>query len=242
MSRILPLLVILTGSLIANPGLAGPITSAPDPAKLASVDILAAQISIKDGTATFRMTLAGPAGETDLTPAGALKGAPVHAYVWPTSLDPKVVGFEPGTGILALAATRHPDFDDTPLVDETGDSIKDNDGGLWHSHWVVLAPTPACGEGALAVRDIPEGTKPLLPATWPGLPIFIDSPDFKPTLAAGQIEVTLPIAAVAGLSEAKFDGVTAALRVNADLNAPLLCVTDVFDVASGDLSLPGTVD
>ena len=38
---------------------------------------------------------------------------------------------------------------------------------------------------------------------------------------------------------ASYDGVTAGLRVNADLHAPLLCVVDVFDVASGDLSLPG---
>ncbi len=36
-------------------------------------------------------------------------------------------------------------------------------------------------------------------------------------------------------------GVTAALRVNANIHAPLLCVTDVFDVASGDLSLPGVL-
>ena len=31
----------------------------------------------------------------------------------------------------------------------------------------------------------------------------------------------------------------AALRVNASVHDPLLCVTNVFDVASGDLSLPG---
>ncbi len=242
MSRIIPLFLALAAPALTNPVFAGPISSTADPAKMASVDILAARIGIKGETATFHMTLAGPAGETDLTPAGALNGAPVHAYVWPTSLDPVAVGFEAGTGILALAATRHPDFDDTPLADETGDGTTDNDGGLWHSHWVVLTPTAACGEGALAVRDIPEGEKPLLPATWPGLPIFIDSPGYTPALAADQIEVSLPIAAVAGLAEAQFDGVTAALRVNANLHAPLLCVTDVFDVASGNLSLPGTVD
>jgi hypothetical protein len=36
-----------------------------------------------------------------------------------------------------------------------------------------------------------------------------------------------------------YDGVTSALRVNQNVHAPLLCVVDVFDVASGDLSLPG---
>ena len=33
--------------------------------------------------------------------------------------------------------------------------------------------------------------------------------------------------------------VTAGLRVNASVHAPLLCVVDVFKVASGNLSLPG---
>jgi hypothetical protein len=37
-------------------------------------------------------------------------------------------------------------------------------------------------------------------------------------------------------------GVTAALRVNASVHNPLLCVVDVFKVASGDLSLPGKVN
>jgi hypothetical protein len=41
------------------------------------------------------------------------------------------------------------------------------------------------------------------------------------------------------LSSVAYDGVTAALRVNKNVHAPLFCVTDVFDVASGDLSLPG---
>jgi hypothetical protein len=233
---------MLAATLLFGPVVAAPIQSAKDATKLASVDILSAQINIGETTATFRMTLAGTAGETRIEPVGQLNGAPVHSYVWPTSLDPATVGFEPGTGILALAATHHPDFDDTPLSDESADGQKDNDGAVWHSHWVVLTPNPTCGKGALAVRDIPEGETPQLPATWPGLPLFIDSPDFDTALTADSIEIALPLTAVAGLQMAHFDAVTAALRVNADLHAPLLCVTDVFDVASGDLSLPGTVD
>ncbi len=122
------------------------------------------------------MTTNGVAGAETPEPAGAVGGAPVLSYVWPTSLDPSSVGFEAGTGILALAATSHPDFDDTPLVDENQDGDPANDGLIWHSHWVVLTPTEACGAGALAVRDIPEGETPRLPATWPGFPIFLDSP------------------------------------------------------------------
>lgn len=52
----------------------------------------------------------------------------------------------------------------------------------------------------------------------------------------------MPFAEVGLVEAASFDGVTAGLRVNANVHAPLLCVTDVFDVASGDLSLPGRVN
>ena len=44
------------------------------------------------------------------------------------------------------------------------------------------------------------------------------------------------------VGKAGFDGVTAGLRVNASVHAPLLCVANVFKVASGNLSLPGKVD
>jgi hypothetical protein len=39
-----------------------------------------------------------------------------------------------------------------------------------------------------------------------------------------------------------FDGVTAGLRINANLHAPLLCVSHVNDIASGNLSLPGVAN
>jgi len=54
--------------------------------------------------------------------------------------------------------------------------------------------------------------------------------------------VRVPFANTSALDAAGFDGVTAGLRVNASAHAPLLCVTDVFDVASGNLSLPGKVN
>lgn len=225
---------------LLSPGLAlADIASPADPAKTASFDILSAQVTHSDSTLTFRMTTSGTAGADTPAPTGALAGAAVHAYVWPTSLDPATVGFEAGSGILALAATSHPDFDDTPLYDENADGDLANDGLAWHAHWVVLTPTDSCGPGALAVRDIPEGTTPQLPKTWPNLPLFIDSPDVTPSFDGPTITVTVE---VPGAEGASFDGVTSALRVNADLHAPLLCVTDVFDVASGDLSLPGKID
>jgi len=219
----------------------GAIKSAVDTAKTASFDILAAHVHRDGRTVTFHMTTNGIAGADKPTAVGQLAGAPVHAYVWPTSLDPATVGFEGKTGILALAATSHPDFDDTPLFDEDGDGNPGNDGTRWHSHWVVLTPTEACGKGALGVRDIPEGATPAMPVTWPGLPIFIDSPGYTPLFDGPEVKVTVPFANAQAVAGASYDGVTSALRVNANVHAPLLCVTDVFDVASGDLSLPGKV-
>jgi hypothetical protein len=234
-------LALLAGSAMAggahdhSGGISAPAGDA------ASFDIVHARITTEGRIATFHMAVSGQAGESRPTPTGALAGSQVFAYVWPTTLDSAVVGFDAGAGILAMVATAHPDFDDTPLYDENRDGDRGNDGDLWHSHWVVLGPDEACGAGALKVIDIPEGTTPLLPATWPGLPLLIDSPGWQPMLSAETIEIAVAfddIGAVAGMG---YDGVTAGLRVNANVHAPLLCVTDVFDVASGDLSLPGRV-
>lgn len=220
----------------------GAVISAAGSHDIAAFDILAAHAHRDGQVVTFHMTTNGIAGADRPTPAGSLGGAPVLSYVWPTSLDPATVGFEGGTGILALAATSHPDFDDTPLFDENADGDRSNDGGNWHSHWVVLTPTEACGDTALGVRDIPEGTSPAMPATWPGLPIFLDSPGFTPIFDGPEIAITVGFASNVALPGTSYDGVTAALRVNANIHAPLLCVTDVFDVASGDLSLPGVIN
>jgi hypothetical protein len=219
----------------------GAVISPAGAATTPSFDILAAHAHRDGDTVVFHMTTDGTAGADVPDRSGALAGAPVWSYVWPTTLDPATVGFAGGTGILALAATNHPDFDDTPLYDENSDGDLANDGALWHSHWVVLTPNDACGAGMLGVRDIPDGETPALPATWPGLPLYIDSPDVRPVLDGAEISVavTLPATATTG---AGYDGVTAALRVNANVHAPLLCVTDIFDVASGDLSLPGKID
>lgn len=207
--------------------------------EMAAFDIVAAHVHREGNVVTFHMTTNGQAGNDIPSAVGTLAGAPVWSYVWPTTLDPSSVGFEAGSGILAMAATSHPDFDDTPLFDENADGDRTNDGKEWHSHWVVLTPTEACGTGALAVRDIPDGESPALPATWPGLPLMIDSPGFTPVFDGPEIRIDAAIAAE--LSGAGYDGVTAALRVNENVHAPLLCVTDVFNVASGDLSLPGKI-
>jgi len=189
----------------------GAILSGADSDKFASLDILAAHAHRDGNKVTFHMTTNGTAGADPTVAVGQMAGAPATVYVWPTSLDPSTVGFEGGTGILSLAAATHPYFDDTPLFDENADGNVDNDGGHWHSHWVVLTPTPECGEGALAVRDISEGSNPKLPATWPELPIFFDSPGFSPVFDGPEMVINVSFANGVDLSNVAYDGVTAAL-------------------------------
>ena len=208
----------------------------------ATFDIIHAKVETQGNVATFHMAVSGKAGESKPAPSGKLAGAQVFSYVWPTTINAATVGFDDNAGILAMAVTSHPDFDDTPLFDENGDGQTDNDGDLGHSHWVVLVPDEACGAGSLKVKDIPEGSKPRLPKTWPGLPIHIDSPGWDPVFHDEIVEVRAPFDDIAKVDGISFDGVTSALRVNANIHAPLLCVVDVFDVASGDLSLPGKIN
>jgi len=204
-----------------------------------SFDIVQTRITSEGKIATFEMAVLGSAGKSRPAKTGKLAGSDVFSYVWPTTLNSAEVGFEKDAGILALAVTTHPDFDDTPLYDENGDKDTGNDGAIWHSHWVVLKPNKDCGDGALGVVDIPEGSKPKLPKTWPGLPILLDSPGWDPLIGDKTVEVKVAFNDIAAVEDAGFDGVTAGLRVNQHVHAPLLCVVDVMDVASGDLSLPG---
>ncbi len=218
------------------------ITAKSDQRVKAAFDIVQASVTTEANSAVFRMQVSGKAGSAKPSRNGKLAGSRVFSYVWPTSLDPSQVGFPSKSGILAFAVTSHRDFDDTPLFDENADGSPLNDGNLWHSHWVVLAPDESCGKGSLKVVDIETGTKPKLPKTWPGLPILIDSPGWSPVIGAKTIEVRVPFDDIASVTTAKFDGVTAGLRVNESTHSPLLCVEDVFKIASGDLSLPGTVN
>ena len=90
--------------------------------------------------------------------------------------------------------------------------------------------------------DIPEGVKPRLPKTWPGLPILMGSPSWNPIFSSETVEVKVAFDDISKLNDINFDGVTAGLRVNQSVHAPLLCVVDVIDIASGNLSLPCKVN
>ncbi len=230
------ILVAATLLAAAPPAMAHDIKSAVDPAKPAAFDITSASATTDGRLSTFMMEVAGEAGSVKPEATGKLEGAKVAAYVWPTGFDPSAVGFAEKSGILALAITAHPDFDDTPLFDENGDGDPANDGADWHSHWVVLGKDEGCGAG-LKVLDVSPGVD-LLPPTAPMLPLALDSPGMSPSLQGKTARVTVPVKDGEHVS---FDAVTAELQVNAEGKAPLLCVTGVHDIASGDLSMPGRI-
>lgn len=213
-------------------GLAHEIRTPANSAVMASFDVIETRIVTDHGHAIFRTRVRAEAGKAVPRATGKFEGSDVYAYVWPTSLNSGDVGFERDQGIVALAVTFHPDFDDAAYGGKNRDR--------WHPHRVVLNDDKAC-PGGLKVRDIPADTKPKLPPTWPGAPILIDSPDYKTDLTGDTVEVHIPLETIGALATASFDGVTAGLRVNANLHTPLLCVTDVYKVASGNLSLPGKV-
>jgi hypothetical protein len=184
----------------------------------------------------------GKAGDTVPKPTGKLDGAPVLGYVFPTNLTSEDVGFSPATGIVALALTSHPDFDDSPIWDENGDGIYDNDGLVWHPHWVVLVKDERVG-GGLAVKEFPkDGPKPKLPPTAPPMPMFMDSPGFTVRTSANRIRVVIPAARIQGRTDFKFDAVACYMQVNtSDMMMPMLGVMKVFSIASGNLTLPYTI-
>jgi len=259
MPRALACVLALASAIACTPAAAEEIRGQPNPRVAAALDILRTDIRVEQGWALFSMELRGAPGGGGARPARAARGArpeerKIVAYIWPISIDPSAVGFERGSGSLALAVVAHPDFDDTPLFDENADANPDNDGASWHVHWLVLVPDDGCGRGALRVRDFPpappgaptapgtpERPRPALPRTWPGLPVLIDSPGYSPRVAGNTIEVRVPFADLAVLRGARFDGFTAELRLAAPGTVPLLCVAPPIDSASGNLSLPGVI-
>ena len=232
-ASILTFAALLATNTTAMAQHSGHVSSEIDKKIIAAFDIVRTDVKSVGDDIVFKIQVHGKVGEIKPKPTGHFAGSAVYSYVWPTSLDSASVGFESGQGILALAVTFHPDFDDAAYG-----AVNRH---VWHPHWVVLVPDDVCGPGALKVRDIPDGTKPKVPPTWPNVPILIDSPAYPTIFGTNIVEVKVPASVIGATAGVKFDGVTSALKVKANLHAPLLCISDIFDVASGDLSLPGRI-
>jgi hypothetical protein len=200
----------------------------------------------------FEQQVAGAAGATTPKPHGALDGAPVLGYVFPTSLPSTAVGFGTTEGIVALAVTSHPDFDDTPLWDENGDGNFANDGVRWHTHWVLLGKDARVA-GGLSVKEFSKADAVVLPPTNPGMPMYMDAPGFAVSTHGRSLKVLVPVSRLRldGAPVFRYDAVTCFMQVFAPKAGPghgaatavkpMLGVYDVFEVLSGDLSLPYSV-
>jgi hypothetical protein len=105
---------------------AHPIKAEPSPAVRASFDIVETTIVTKGDTAVFTTRVRAEAGKDKPGATGAFRGSDVYAYVWPTSLNSGDVGFDRDRGIVALAVTFHPDFDDGAYGKKNRD--------VWHPH------------------------------------------------------------------------------------------------------------
>lgn len=209
--------------------------------KNADFDIEQVQVSHHPdmGVTLWEISVAGTAGKTTPTKAGQLDGAPVLGYVFPTNLKSTDVGFNQTEGIVALALTSHPDFDDTPLWDENNDRVYDNDGVIWHPHWVILHEDKRVA-GGLSVKQFQKADETVvLPPTNPGMPMYMDSPGYAVTTKSNTIKVVVPDYRMNNRTDFSYDGVTAFMKVNTSKeDLPMLGVYEVFSVASGDLSLP----
>ncbi|MDJ0689654.1 MAG: hypothetical protein QNJ41_14210 [Xenococcaceae cyanobacterium MO_188.B32] len=104
--------------------LAEPINSVNSVASSLDLELRQAQVSYLSDLdlLVFEQQVQGTIGNTLPTAAGQMDTAPVLGYVFPTTLKPEDVGFNSTEGIVALAVTSHPDFDDTPLWDEDNDN------------------------------------------------------------------------------------------------------------------------
>ena len=153
------------------------------------------------------------------------------------------VGFGNTEGIVALALTSHPDFDDTPLWDENNDKDYANDGVIWHPHWVVLVKDERV-KGGLSVKQFKKADAGvILPPTNPGMPMYMDSPGYQVTTKGNTIQVVIEDNRINNKTDFNYDGVTAFMQVNtSNKELPMLGVYDVFSVASKDLSLPYKVE
>ncbi|WP_205760956.1 hypothetical protein [Luteolibacter luteus] len=187
----------------------------------------------------FSMNLDGPAGKTVPKAAGQLDGAPVMAYVFPTSLKAADVGMGNAEGIVALAITSHPDFDDTPLWDEDANGKYDDDKVIYHTHWALLTKDDRV-PGGLAVKEFKKEDKSVvLPPTNCGMPMYLDAAGHSVVERGNTIKALVPAYYLRNKTSFKFDGVTCYMQVNTSCMAkPMLGVYEVYSVASGNLSLP----
>jgi hypothetical protein len=197
------------------------------------------------GVLVWEIQVKGQAGKTQPKAIGRLNGAPVLGYVFPTTLKATDVGFSQTEGMVAMALTSHPDFDDTPLWDENNDNRYDNDGLLWHAHWVLLVDDKRV-PGGQSVKEHKKGDSSVRkPKTAPDMPMYMDSPNFNIVTEGNAIRVVIPTSRINEQTTFSFDAVGAYMEVSTGEKGgheggakPMLGVYKIYSVLSGNLSLP----
>lgn len=144
-SEILAFATLASILAAAPPGHAQPVESGRSATAPAPFDIVRTDVRSKGDEAVFRIDVRGKAGELKPKATGRFAGSAVYSYVWPTSLDSAAVGFDARQGILALAITFHPDFDDGA-------------GGAVNRHGLA-SPLGGAGSRRRLRRRLPEGPR-----------------------------------------------------------------------------------
>jgi len=208
---------------------------APDSFEI--IDTSVDYISEVDSFVFTMDTLSQPAVSAP-QPIGKVDGAPVFGYVFPTSIPPENVGFKDiDHATLALVVTTHPDFDDTEFWDENGDNDYENDGKVYHSHWVALVPDVNSDAGLSVPSQADKSKRP--PTAQ--MPMYLDSPGFHIFVQGNKLNVVVPAQRINKLTGFKFNGITAEMNVDASGALPVLRVNNVLDNLAGDLSTPYSV-
>lgn len=243
MKNLLPLIVV---SVLLAPAAYAEVAKAQPAGKIAKsadLEILDAKVSYLPDLdlLVFEQRVAGKVGGTLPTARGGMNGAPVLGYVFPTTLSPTDAGFSATEGILALAVTSHPDFDDSPLWDENNDRKYDNDGLVFHTHWVVLVKDERAPGGLAVQQFTAEDKAVVLPPTAVPMGLYMDSPGYSVVLREGTLKVLVPAQRLNHKKDFRFDAVAAYMEVSTAPENPMLAVYEVYSVLSKDLSLPFTV-
>ncbi|MEM8962305.1 MAG: hypothetical protein AAGD38_12550 [Acidobacteriota bacterium] len=228
---------LVFNAFFASPTIAD-TTHAPEFADHPSLELRAldARYVAELDSLVFTIEAAGDAASITPEPAGQVHGAPVLGYVFTTDLSPSDVGFRRDAGTVALAITSHPDFDDTPLWDEDQNEAYDDDGAVYHAHWVVLDADQRAPAGLAVVQ---ADKNDVLPPTAP-MPMYLDSPGFTVVERGNRLHTIVPADRVKRRVDLEIGALTAFMRVDASGDRPLLAVHHVLSKLDTTRKVTGT--
>ena len=128
-----------------------------------------------------------------------------------------------------------------PYFDENNDKDYNNDGLVWHSHWLVLVKDSRV-KGGLKVKEFKKTNKDVfLPPTNPGMTMYMDSPGFSVIKQGNTIKALVPAARINNKIDFNYDAVSVKMKVDTSGKMPLLGVYKIYSVLDGKLDLKNSV-